>query len=130
MGNLKNNKSMVWYARKRNIFGLPWSFTEYACSKDRLFIRKGLFNCAEDEIRLYRILDIRYEAKFIQRIFKIGTVTIASADRMAGNFKIENIRNARDVKETISQLVEEQKRKNKVYSREVIDSDIDDDENM
>lgn len=48
----------LWSARKRNALGLPWTFTKYAFTEDRLFVTTGLLKTVEDEERLYRILDI------------------------------------------------------------------------
>ena len=33
--------NIVWKDRKRTLFGLPWSFTKYSLSDDRLFISTG-----------------------------------------------------------------------------------------
>ena len=49
---------MKWYDRKRLWCGLPWTFTKYGMSDDRLFVEKGLFNVRGMEERLYRILNI------------------------------------------------------------------------
>ena len=35
---------MKWYDRKRLWCGLPWTFTKYGMSDDRLFVEKGLLN--------------------------------------------------------------------------------------
>ena len=48
----------VWKDRKRTVFGLPWSFTRYLLYENKLVIDVGLFSRTEDEIRLYRIMDI------------------------------------------------------------------------
>mgnify|MGYP000064782610 FL=1 len=50
--------NIVWKDRKRTLFGLPWSFTKYSLSDDRLFISTGFLSTKEDEVRLYRIMDI------------------------------------------------------------------------
>ena len=38
----------LWKDRKR-YFGLPWSFTRYMLSEDRLFISVGFLNIKDDE---------------------------------------------------------------------------------
>ena len=48
----------LWHDKKRTLFGLPLSFTKYSLSEERLFIEKGFLNKQEDEVRLYRIMDI------------------------------------------------------------------------
>ena len=67
---------LVFKQRKRNWCGLPWSFTIYSFDEERLFIERGVFTKREDEVRLYRILDISLQRSFIQRIFKMGTITV------------------------------------------------------
>ena len=36
----------LWSARKRNALGLPWTFTKYAFTEDRLFVTTGLLKTA------------------------------------------------------------------------------------
>ena len=53
--NLPVEKHEVkWKDRKRTIFGLPWSFTRYRLTDDKLIVSTGLFSLNEEEIRLYR----------------------------------------------------------------------------
>ena len=49
----------VWKDRKRTFLGLPWSFTRYELTEEKLIIETGLFGRKEEEIRLYRIMDIK-----------------------------------------------------------------------
>ena len=49
--------NVLWHDRKRYL-GLPISFTKYSVSEDRLFVKTGLFNLTQDEVKLYRILDL------------------------------------------------------------------------
>lgn len=65
--------NFIWKERKRNALGLPWTFTKYALTGDRLFITSGLLKTVEDEVRLYRILDISLSQTLTQKIFRIGT---------------------------------------------------------
>ena len=98
---------ILWSDRKRTIFGLPWSFTKYKCTSDKLLIETGLLNKKEDEIRLYRILDITLVRPFSQRIFGLGTIHCCSADKTAGEFDIKRIKNSVQVKDALSDLIEE-----------------------
>ena len=41
----------VWQDRKHGIFGLPWSFTKYVLTEEKLLIIKGAFNRTEDDAR-------------------------------------------------------------------------------
>ena len=97
-----------WKDRKRIIFGLPWTFTKYSLTEDRLFISTGLLSTKEDEVRLYRIMDLSLERKLWQRLFGLGTIKCCSADKTLGDFEIKNIKDSKNVKEMISELVEEE----------------------
>ncbi len=117
----------VWKDRKRNALGLPWTFTTYALSEDRLFINTGLLKTVEDEVRLYRILDLSLSRTLFQRIFGIGTIRVSSADKSMGDFEIKNIKKPSEVKEQLSRLVEENRDKKRVTNREYMSDDVDDD---
>lgn len=111
-------REVEWKDRKRTFFGLPWSFTKYSLTKDRLFIEKGILNVREDEVRLYRITDLAVTRSFGQRIFGLGTISCCSADKTLGDFQIINIKDATRVKEIMSQLIESERMAKRVISKE------------
>lgn len=119
----------IWKDRKRTLFGLPWSFTKYALTEERFFIERGFFSKTEDEVRLYRIMDVSLTRSFWQRIFGVGTIHCASGDKTLGNFEIKSVKKPREVKELLSQHVEAQREAKRVTSREYIadehDHDVD-----
>ena len=104
---------IIWKDRKRIFFGLPWTFTKYSLSEDRLFISTGFFSVQEDEVRLYRIMDVSLERKLWQRMCGLGTIKCCSADK------------TREVKEMLSNMVEDERTKKKVSSREFMDHERD-----
>ena len=119
----------IWKDRKRTFLGLPWSFTKYKLTEDRLFIETGFLNSVENEVRLYRILDLQLTRSLGQKIFGLGTIKIKSADKTLADFEIKNIKNSKEVKEQLSQLVEDMRDKKRVVNREMmISSDSDDGE--
>ena len=109
--------NIVWKDRKRTIFGLPWSCTKYSLSDDRLFISTGFLSTKEDEVRLYRIIDISLNRTLGQRMFGLGTIKCCSTDKTLGDFEIKNIKKSKDVKEILSEMVEEERNRKKVTSR-------------
>ena len=119
----KAENTVVWSDRKRIWCGLPWTFTSYKLTQDRLFIRRGFLNLREDEVRLYRIKDLVLHRSLFQRIFGLGTVEVKSSDSSMANFQLENIKNSADVKEQLSVLVEEERQRKKVSSREFMSFD-------
>lgn len=93
MARDKVSTDILWKDRKRILFlGLPWSFTRYSVSKDRFFISKGFFSVKDDEVRLYRIMDISLERSFMQRLVGVGTIKVCSGDKTMGDFEIKNIK--------------------------------------
>lgn len=104
------------------------SFTKYLLNDERLYIRSGFLNIKEDEVRLYRVTDISLSKSFGQRIFGVGTIKCCSADKTLGDFEIKNIKNPREVKEMLSQAVEEQRDSKRVSSREFLTSEDDTEE--
>ena len=124
--------NILWYDRKRHL-GLPLSFTKYSMSEDRLFVETGLFNLEQNEVRLYRILDLQLKRSFGQRIFGVGSIIVSSSDKSLGTFEIRNIKHSANVKEMLSVQVEQQREAKRVVGREYmgsgVDVDIDDDDN-
>ena len=116
---------IIWKDRKRIFFGLPWTFTKYSLSEDRLFISTGFLSVQEDEVRLYRIMDVSLERKLWQRMCGLGTIKCCSADKTMGDFEIKNIKKSREVKEMLSNMVEDERTKKKVSSREFMDHERD-----
>ena len=123
-------KEIVWSDRKRIIFGLPWTFTKYTLTTEKLLIETGVFNRAEEEIRLYRIMDMTLKRSFWQRIFGVGTIHCCTADKSAPEVDIQWIRDASNVKELLSDAVEAERMQKRVASREYFsdaDGDLDGD---
>jgi len=126
-GKFMKKDMLKWYDRKRIWCGLPWTFTKYGMSEDRLFVEKGFFNSQEQEVRLYRILNVNLKRTFFQKIFGLGTIHIDSSDKDLGNFDIINIKKSYDVKELISQTVESERIRNRVTAREYMSDNDDND---
>ena len=108
----------VWKDRKRIIFGLPWSFTRYRLTNDKLIVSTGLISIKEEEIRLYRIMDVTLKRTLGDRLWGLGTIHICSSDKTTPEFDIKRISRSTEVKEMLSDMVEAARRKNRVTSRE------------
>ncbi len=122
--------NIIWKDRKRTLFGLPLSFTKYELTEDCLFIKTGLLTQKEDEVRLYRIMDIGLTRTLGQRIFGVGTIHCSSGDKTLGDFDIKSIKMPEEIKEKLSEMVEVQRDKKRVVNREVMvdhgETDLDD----
>lgn len=112
-----------WFDRKRTIFGLPLSFTKYAVTEEKLIIKSGFFSTKEEEVRLYRMMDITLNRSLGQRLFKLGTIHVVSSDKSTPEFDIKRIKNSQQVKELLSDLIEASRRRNRVAAREFMYAD-------
>lgn len=109
---------MLWRARKRIWCGLPWTFTVYSFDEEVILIDSGFFTKKQDEVRLYRVLDLSVTRTFGQRIFGMGTIHLKTSDKTMGDFDIVNIKKVMEVKRQLSDLVEANREKKRVVSRE------------
>lgn len=123
-------KEIVWSDRKRIIFGLPWTFTKYTLTKEKLLVETGILNKDEEEIRLYRIMDMTLKRSLWQRMFGLGTIHCCTADKSSPELDIKWIPDSANVKELLSDLVEQERMEKRVSSREYFsdgDGDLDGD---
>ena len=109
----------IWKDRKRWL-GMPLSFTRYRLSEDRLFLSVGFFNIRDEEVLLYRIRDINTSRTLWQRIFGVGTVTVASSDKTMPILVLKNVKDPLFVKELIHKQVEDMKIKRRVRFGEIM----------
>ena len=134
MAKLVSKIVELWHDRRR-ILGMPLSFTRYALSEDRLFLKRGFLNVHQDEVVLYRVRDLRVSQSLWQRIFGVGTVMVVSTDKSIPELVLKNIRQPNEVKELIHEYVEKMKieRRMRVGERSMdIDGDdaVDFEDNM
>lgn len=108
MAKLVSKILEIWHDRKR-ILGMPITFTRYALSEDRLFLKRGFINVRHDEILLYRIRDLRVTINLWQRFFGVGTVAVISTDKSIPEVELKNIKQPNEVKELIHEYVEKMK---------------------
>lgn len=120
-----NKDKLLWYDRRRIWCGLPWTFTKYGLSEDRLFVETGLFTTMHYDARLYRIMNTSMSCTLIQKIFGLGTIHIDGTDKDLGCFDLVNVKNCEQIKDLIDEAVEKERVRNKVVVREYA-SDADD----
>ena len=118
---MKNKEEYVWSDRKRTFLGLPWSFTVYKLTEEKLLIETGFFSKKEEEIRLYRIMDLTLRRTFGQRLIGVGTVHCCTADKSTPEFDILSVKKPKEVKNLISDLVEAQRDAKRITAREFMD---------
>ncbi len=119
--------NIIWKSRKLTTFlGLPFSFTKYSLTEEKLLVETGFFNKKEEEVRLYRVLDLSLTRSFAQRLSGLGTITCKTSDKTLPVLEIKNIRKSRNIKEQLSDLIEAERVKKRVFSRENMNDDDND----
>lgn len=111
---------IVWKDRKRTLFGLPLSFTRYALTEEALYVETGLLSRMEEEVRLYRVLDVTLRRSLGERLFGLGTIHCCAADKTTPEFDIKRVKHPVLVKRNLSDLVEAAREKKRVFGREVL----------
>ena len=110
--------TILWQDRKR-ILGLPISFTKYVIKNNRLYVSRGLFSTHENEILLYRILDFNLERTLFDKMLRVGTVKLITCDPTDKELYLEKIKNPKEVRDMLSNLVEDQRKKLNIKGREM-----------
>ena len=119
---------LVWKDKKRTILGLPLSFTTYRLTEDKLTIETGFLSKREEEIRLYRIMDITLIRPLSQRLFGVGTIHLCTADKSTPEIDIKKIKLPLKVKDMLSDMIESERDKKRVSAREFMDDELGDHE--
>ena len=113
--------------RKRWLFmGLPFTFTKYSIRKEVLTINKGFFKTIEDDCYMYKIVDVKLETSFIERIFRLGTVVCYSSDTSDRVIRLEHIRHSRTIKNYILSYSEKMRMKRRTLNTMSLNSSVDD----
>lgn len=113
-----NGIQYKWKDRKRIIFGLPWSFTKYSLTDEKLIVKTGFLSTKEDETRLYRIMDVTLKRSLGERIWGLGTIHVCSADKSTPEFDIKRVKKSETVKNLISDMVEAERERKRISGRE------------
>lgn len=127
---MKDTTQYAWQDRKRIIFGLPWSFTRYRLTQEKLLVKTGILSTKEEEVRLYRIMDVTLKRTIGERLWKLGTIHVCSADKSTPEFDIKRIKNSEQVKNMLSDMIESERVKKRVSGREYMSGDDMDDDDM
>lgn len=113
--------------RKRWLFfGIPWTFTKYTLTPKRIILEEGLLRSTENEILLYRIIDMELSRSLIQKIFKLGTLVVKSKDASHPILYIKNVKNAREFRNLLADAVETERMRMRVRQGEIYDPQGDD----
>lgn len=116
-----DNDVILWKDKKRYL-GLPISFTTYSFDNNRLYVKKGLLKTVDDEILLYRVLDISMRRTLGQKIFGVGSVLLNTADQTLPIIELKNIKKPDRVRKALSTIVEKERDEKRVLGKEMFGS--------
>jgi len=119
--------------RKRWLFfGLPFTFTKYSLTSKSLQMEKGLLTTTEDDMLLFRVMDVSIKRTLMQKFVGIGTLNITSSDKTHKNLEIRNIKNVKRFKEALDERVEKERLRMRFRTGELMgefDNEFDQDDN-
>ena len=118
---------MEFKERKRWLFfGLPFTFTVYTVGEEVINIKKGLLNTVEDDCYLYKVLDVKLETSFMERLCKLGTIVCFTGDTTDKTLKIVHVKNAKAIKDYILEQSEKQRMKRRTLNTQNLNSGVSD----
>ncbi len=126
--NSKLDPDIIWEDRSR-ILGMPISFTRYSMSEEQLTIRTGMLNLRTETIKFFRVVDMAITQSLWQRIFGVGSITLATRDARQSEFIIQNVKSPEKVHKMLDMAVEAARNKHRIRTSEFMTSDPDDSEN-
>ena len=116
---------MEFKERKRWLFfGLPFTFTVYTVGEEVINIKKGLLNTVEDDCYLYKVLDVKLETSFMERLCKLGTIVCYTGDTTDKTLKIVHVKNAKAIKDYILEQSEKQRMKRRTLNTQNLNSGV------
>ena len=115
---------MGFVERKRIKFlGLPFSFTKYTITEEKLTITTGFLSITEDDAFMYKIQDVRLTKSLVERLFKLGTIICYTGDTTHPELTLLHIRHSSQIKDFIMQYSEEARRKRRALHTLNIDAE-------
>lgn len=117
----------ILWTGKKNILGMPISFTRYILTESKLITRIGWLNIREDEIELYRVYDKSISLSLGQRMVKCGTIKLLSKDTDTPTKLLQSVRNPREVKRLLDEAVQQQRDKYYVRGRDMVGAGMESD---
>lgn len=117
---------MGYTERKRWVFfGLPFTFTVYSVEQEKITTNKGFFKTTEDSLYMYKIIDVKLEKSFFERIFGLGTVICYTSDVTDKVLKFEHIKRAKEINDFIFNNSEEMRKKRRTLNTQSLTGGID-----
>ncbi len=117
---------MIYVEKKRTKFlALPICFTTYTISDEKITITSGFLNITVDDAFMYKVQDVKLTRSFVERIFKLGTLTCYTGDTTHPELKLLHIKNSGIIKDFLMTASEEARRKRRtLHSMDIDASEI------
>ncbi len=118
---------MIYVEKKRTKFlALPICFTTYTISDEKITITSGFLSITVDDAYMYKVQDVKLTKSFMERIFRLGTVTCYTGDTTHPELQLLHIKNASVIKDFLMNASEEARRKRRtLHTMDIDNSDID-----
>ncbi len=111
------NGEIQFRERKRWLFfGLPFTFTVYTVGEDMITVSEGFLNKKENDCYMYKVQDVELLESLPQRIFGLGTVRCFTGDTTSPTLLIQNVKNARSVKNFVLEASEKARRRRRTMN--------------
>lgn len=95
----ENEDEVIYCERKRLLFfGLPWTFTKYTITPSTLTIDEGLLRTEENDCYMYKVQDVKLTTTFMEKIFRMGTITCFTGDVTTPEIKLVHIKKSKEIK--------------------------------
>ncbi|MBR2766068.1 MAG: PH domain-containing protein [Blautia sp.] len=113
---------MAFNEKKRCLFfGLPISFTTYNITDELISVTSGLFHKVENDAYMYKIVDVRLDTSFLERIFGLGTIHCYGGDVTSPDLVIAHVKHSKEIKDYIFRQSESERLKRRTLHTMNID---------
>ena len=124
---IREEEEVVYKERKRIMFlGLPWTFTRYIITADRITIDTGFFKVEENDCYMYKVQDVKLTATLVERMLGLGTITCYTGDVTHSQLVLQHVKHAREIKNYLLEASEEARMKRRTLNTLNIGADVDD----
>lgn len=112
-------KNVLWNGKPRSFLGMPLNCTTYVLTDKKLCVRQGFLNIKEEQIELYRIVDLSISIPLGQRIFGCGTINIKAKDASSPSFSLRKIKDPYKVHNLLEESINAQKKEYNVQGKDM-----------